>query len=93
MYRVDATGDARRIYAAKATHVRPSQCRRRRGVAGTDTPGQVLKLDGLGKAFVWLDTPYREIRSLRFAPDGRLLVAAMSGRAASDSRLPSAARG
>ena len=29
-------------------------------VAGTDTPGQVLTLDAQGKAFVLLDTPYRE---------------------------------
>ena len=91
VYRVAANGDSRRIYAAKATHVTTLAVSPEDNViAGTDTPGQVLRLDGQGKAFVLLDTPFREIRALRFGALGQLLVAAMNGRAASDSRLPAA---
>jgi hypothetical protein len=89
IYRVAPDGSARRIYAAKSTHVTTLATLPDGSlVAGTDTPGQVLKLSGEGRAFVLLDTPFREIRALRVRPDGHLLVAAMNGRAASESRLP-----
>ena len=92
VYRVSPGGDSRRLYASKATHVTTiAVAQDDTVVVGTDTPGQVVTLDAQGKGFVLLDTPFREIRSLRFTPSGHLLVAAMNGRAGSDSRLPSTA--
>src|SRR5438128_1221489 len=49
-------------------------------LAGTGTPGKVLRIDPEGKAFVLLDSPFQEIRTLRFDDKGTLYVAAISGR-------------
>ena len=42
--------------------------------------GKVLRIDPEGKAFVLLDSPFQEIRALRFDDKGTLYVAALSGR-------------
>src|SRR6185295_5605742 len=42
-----------------------------------------LRVDATGKPFVLLDSPYQEIRSLRFDDKGTLFVAAQSGRPSS----------
>ena len=55
-------------------------------LVGTESPGQVLRVDADGKAFVLLDSPFQEIRALRFDDKGVLYVAALSGRAASGRR-------
>jgi hypothetical protein len=92
VHAVSPDGAAKKLYTSKATHVTSLAVGPDGGlVVGTDTPGQVLRLERTGKAFVLLDSPFREIRALRFDAAGRLLVAAMNGRAASDSRLPAAA--
>ena len=44
------------------------------------SPGKVLRVDPDGKAFVLLDSPFQEIRALRFDDKGMLYVAALSGR-------------
>src|SRR6185436_15835584 len=60
-------------------------------LVGTGTPGKVLRIDAEGKAFVLLDSPFQEIRTLRFDDKGALYVAAISGRpgAGGGSPLPS----
>ncbi len=47
--------------------------------AGTESPGRVFRIDATGKAFVLLDSPFKEIHSLRLADDGTLYAAAVSG--------------
>ena len=49
-------------------------------LVGTESPGRVLRIDPDGKAFVLLDSPFQEIRSLRFDDKGVLYAAAVSGR-------------
>ena len=51
-------------------------------LAGTESPGQVLRIDQDGRAFVLLDAPYAEIRSLRVQPDGAVLVVAVNEQGA-----------
>ena len=51
--------------------------------AAAGTPGKVLRLDPEGKPFVLLDSPFQEIRTLRFDDKGQLYVAALSGRSSS----------
>jgi hypothetical protein len=51
-------------------------------LAGTEAPGRVFRIDPSGKAFVLLDSPYREIHALRIADDGTIFAAAVNGGAA-----------
>jgi len=41
-------------------------------IAGTESPGRVFKIDPGGKAFVLLDSPFREIHTVRLADDGAI---------------------
>ena len=52
-------------------------------LVGTESPGRVLRVDADGKAFLLLDSPFQEIRTLRFDDKGVLYVAAVNGRATS----------
>ena len=47
-------------------------------IAGTESPGRVFRIDAAGKAFVLLDSPFREIHALRLAADGTIYAAALS---------------
>ena len=49
-------------------------------LVGTESPGKVIRVDSDGKGFVLLDTPYQEIRGLRFDDKGQLYAAALNGR-------------
>ncbi|CAN5761597.1 hypothetical protein BH24ACI5_BH24ACI5_06140 [soil metagenome] len=48
-------------------------------LAGTEAPGRIFRIDGAGKAFVLLDSPYREIHALKVAGDGTIYAAAVNG--------------
>ena len=48
-------------------------------IAGTESPGRVFRIDAAGKAFVLLDSPFREIHALRLAADGTIYAAAVNG--------------
>src|SRR5262249_9125760 len=52
-------------------------------LVGTSSPGRVIRVDPSGKPFVLLDSPFQEIRSLRFDDKGMLYVAALNGRSPS----------
>jgi hypothetical protein len=47
---------------------------------GTESPGQVLRVGSDGRAFVLLDSPFREIHSLRVSRGGAIYAVALSGR-------------
>ncbi len=55
-------------------------------LAGTESPGRVFRIDATGKAFVLLDSPFKEIHALRLADDGTLYAAAVSGADGGDRR-------
>ena len=46
-------------------------------LAGTGTPGQVLRIDETSRAFVLLDSPFAEIRALHRASDGIVYAVAV----------------
>jgi len=48
-------------------------------IAGTESPGRVFRIDASGKAFVLLDSSYREIHRLRIGPNGSIYAVAVSG--------------
>ncbi|HXG55371.1 MAG TPA: hypothetical protein VNJ03_08345 [Vicinamibacterales bacterium] len=54
-------------------------------LAGTESPGRVFRIDAAGKAFVLLDSPYREIHALRVADEGTIYAAAVN---VTGDRLP-----
>ncbi len=98
VYKVAADGTGTKFYTAQATNVTAIALEPggRNIVIGTDSPGRVLRIDADGKPFLLLDTPFEEIRSLRYDDKGALYVAAVNGRGGSapapraDSGAPSA---
>ncbi len=55
-------------------------------IAGTESPGRVFKIDTAAKAFVLLDSPFREIHAVRLAPDGTIYAVAVNGTQGGESR-------
>jgi hypothetical protein len=87
IYRVTPDGKAAAYYRTRSANVLSLALDQTgRLVAGTESPGRVFRLDREGKPFVLLDSPFREIRALRFAPDGTLYVVAVSGRPGTPER-------
>jgi hypothetical protein len=79
IYKIAPDGKGARFYKAGATNV-VSLATTRTGelIAGTESPGRVFRIDAAGKAFVLLDSPFREIHALRLAADGTIYAAALS---------------
>jgi hypothetical protein len=87
IYRVTSDGTAGSYYRTRSAHVLSLALDQSgRLIAGTESPGRVFRLDREGKPFVLLDSPFREIRAIRSAPDGTLYVVAVSGRPATPER-------
>ena len=80
IYRIAPDGTGALFYRTKATNV-VSLAFDAAGnlLASTEGPGRVLRIDRAGKAFVLLDSPYRELRSLRVRQDGTIFAAAVAG--------------
>jgi len=55
-------------------------------IAGTESPGRVFKIDTAAKAFVLLDSPFREIHAVRLADDGTIYAVAVNGTQGGESR-------
>jgi sugar lactone lactonase YvrE len=79
IYKITPDGQGTRFYKANATNV-VSLAFARSGdlIAGTESPGRVLRIDPSGKPFVLLDSPYREIHSIKVTEDGTIYAAAMN---------------
>ena len=80
IYKITPNGTGTRFYKTSSTNV-VSLTFSATGdlLAGTESPGRVFRIDAAGKAFVLLDSPYKEIHSLQLADDGTLYAAAVSG--------------
>jgi sugar lactone lactonase YvrE len=89
VYRVAPDGAAAPFYRTRATHVLALAFDRDgRVLAGTESPGRVFRIDAEGKGFVLLDSPHREIRSLRVAPNGVIYAAALSQKPGVEEERP-----
>lgn len=81
VYRVGRDGSGSPFYTSRATNVtalafdRDGQL-----LVGTESPGQLLRVDRTGRAFMLLDSAYREIHAIRVKPTGDIYVTAVSGR-------------
>jgi hypothetical protein len=80
IYKITPQGQSSRFYKTSATNV-VSLAFDKSGdlIAGTESPGRIFRIDATGKAFVLLDSPFKEIHALRVADDGTLYAAAVSG--------------
>lgn len=56
-------------------------------VAGTESPGRLFRIDAAAKAFVLLDSPFREIHAVRLADDGTIYAVAVNGTQGGPSRV------
>ncbi len=79
IYRIAPDGRGTPFYKTNATNVITlAFARNGELLAGTESPGRVFRIDSAAKAFVLLDSPYREIHALRVAEDGTIYAAAVS---------------
>src|SRR5262249_44030227 len=89
IYKIGPDGKGAPFYKTNATHATALAFDKAGNLlVGTGTPGKVLRIDAQGKAFVLLDSPFQEIRSLRFDDKGTLYVAALSGRSSTPASTP-----
>ena len=87
IYKITPAGQGTRFYRTNAGNVvtlafAPSG----ELIAGTESPGRIFKIDPGGKAFVLLDSPYREIHAVRIAEDGTIYAAAVNGMQGGETR-------
>ena len=91
IYKINASGHGTRFYKTNATNV-VSLAFARDGslVAGTESPGRLFRIDPSGKAFVLLDSPYKEIHSVRISDEGTIYATAVSAAqgGAAEDRTP-----
>lgn len=87
IYKITPDGTGTRFYKTNAGNV-VSLAFAPNGdlVAGTESPGRVFRIDASGKAFVLLDSPFREIHTVRLAEDGTIYAVAVNGGQGGDSR-------
>jgi hypothetical protein len=55
-------------------------------IAGTESPGRIFRIDKAAKAFVLVDSPFKEIHALKLAADGTVYAAAFSGAPGGEDR-------
>jgi len=89
VYKIAPGGTGAPFYRTNATHA-TSLAVNGAGelLVGTGSPGRVLKVDAEGKGFLLLDSPFQEIRALRFDDKGMLYVGGLNGRASGGSATP-----
>jgi hypothetical protein len=89
IYKISPDGKGARFYKTSATNV-VSLAFAKSGdlIAGTESPGRVFRIDPAGKAFVLLDSPFREIHRIKVADDGNIYAAAVSGGSTSGADRP-----
>lgn len=87
IYKITPDGQGTRFYRTNAGNVITLAFNRSGElIAGTESPGRVFRIDAAGKAFVLLDSPFREIHSVRLADDGTIYAVAVNGTQGGDSR-------
>jgi hypothetical protein len=80
IYKIAPDGTGSRFYKTNAGNV-VSLAFNKNGdlIAGTESPGRVFRIDPTGKAFVLLDSPFREIHAVHLADDGTIYAVAVNG--------------
>jgi hypothetical protein len=89
IYKITPDGKGERFYKTNAANV-VSLAFTKKGelIAGTESPGRVFRIDEAGKAFVLMESPFREIHAVRLAEDGTIYAVAVTGSQGSEGRVP-----
>ena len=87
IYKITPDGQSTKFYKANVTNV-VSLGFASNGdlIAGTESPGRVFRIDQSGKAFVLLDSPFKEMHAVRIGGDGTIYAAAFSGTPGGEDR-------
>jgi hypothetical protein len=87
IYKITPDGQGSRFYKTNAGNVVTLAFTRTGDlIAGTEFPGRVFRIDSAGKAFVLLDSPFREIHAVRLADDGTIYAAGVNSTQPASSR-------
>lgn len=87
VYRIGADGKGTAFYKTKATNVTALALESDGSVlVGTESPGQLLRVSPQGKGFVLLDSPYKEIHTIRLDAGNHIYAVAVSGGGSTDTR-------
>ena len=87
IYRITPDGQGTRFYRTNAGNVVTLAFTKTGDlIAGTESPGRVFRIDAAAKAFVLLDSPFREIHAVRLAADGTIYAVAVNGSQGGESR-------
>ena len=87
IYRITADGKGSLFYKTNTTNVVTLAVDKAGNlIAGTESPGRIFRIDTNARAFVLVDSPFKEIHAVRFAPDGTIYAAAFSGTPGGEDR-------
>ncbi len=88
IYKITPDGQGSRFYRTSAGNVVTLAFTKAGDlIAGTESPGRLFRIDATGKAFVLLDSPFREVHAVRIADDGTIYAAALNGTQGGDDRV------
>jgi hypothetical protein len=94
IYRIAADGNGAAFYNTRSANVVALTFDAAGNLlAGTESPGRIFRINREGKAFVLLESAFREIHSIRVGGDGVIYAVAVAakGGGASDERPPETA--
>src|SRR5436190_6630622 len=87
IYRITPDGKGTLFYKTNTTNV-VSLAVDKAGnlIAGTESPGRIFRIDTAARAFVLVDSPFKEIHALKLGADGTIYAAAFSGTPGGEDR-------
>jgi hypothetical protein len=87
IYRITPDGKGSLFYKTNTTNVVTLAVDKAGNlIAGTESPGRIFRIDKAAKAFVLVDSPFKEIHALKLAADGIIYAAAFSGAPGGEDR-------
>jgi hypothetical protein len=87
IYRITPDGKGSLFYKTNTTNVVTLAVDKAGNlIAGTESPGRIFRIDKAAKAFVLVDSPFKEIHALKLAADGTIYAAAFSGAPGGEDR-------
>ncbi|HET7698926.1 MAG TPA: hypothetical protein VFK57_24620 [Vicinamibacterales bacterium] len=87
IYRIGPDGKGTLFYKTNTTNVVTLAIDKAGNLlAGTESPGRIFRIDRDARAFVLVDSPFKEIHAVRVAADGTIYAAAFSGSPGGEDR-------